>query len=181
LELIADVLPALPRGLGRESDQVGDGPVRSPAVAQEEDLPILWVLERACQPMDDQCGLIVGLGRVESFQQFIRQIPILCEQVRALLEGTDVGLVVCDLAALGGPDAATIDALARLQLTARRLGSGIRLRHACGELRDLLVLTGLDEVVRLDSSLPPEVSGQPEEREPAPSVEEEGDPGDPPV
>jgi ABC-type transporter Mla MlaB component len=108
-------------------------------------------------------------------------VPILCEQVRTLLEGTDAGLVVCDLAALGGPDAATIDALARLQLTARRLGSGIRLRHACDELRDLLVLTGLDEVVRLDPRLPPEVSGQPEEREPAPSVEEEGDPGDPPV
>lgn len=36
------------------------------------------------------------------------------------------------------PDAVTVDALARLQLPARWLGRRMRLRHARGELRDLL-------------------------------------------
>jgi ABC-type transporter Mla MlaB component len=65
-----------------------------------------------------------------------------------LLEcGGDV--VRCDVAAVVHPDIVLIDALARLQLTARRFGCQVRLRHACGELRDLLALMGLTEVVPL--------------------------------
>ena len=71
----------------------------------------------------------------------------LCERVRALVAGADADLVVCDVGGLAGPDAACVDALARMQLTARRLGCEIRLRHGGAELHDLLVLAGLGDVV----------------------------------
>ncbi|MGH2725109.1 MAG: STAS domain-containing protein [Actinomycetota bacterium] len=74
-------------------------------------------------------------------------VPRLCERVRALLEGSPDEPVVCDVGALADPDAVTVAALARLQLTAGRLGRRIRLRHPCGELRELLALAGLDQVV----------------------------------
>lgn len=58
-------------------------------------------------------------------------------------------MVRCDVGAVVHPDIIMVNALARLQLTARRYGCQVRLRHACGELRDLLALTGLTEVVPL--------------------------------
>ena len=45
------------------------------------------------------------------------------------------------------PDLALVGALARLQLAALRLGCSIRLRDPCPELRDLLDLVGLAELV----------------------------------
>jgi ABC-type transporter Mla MlaB component len=74
-------------------------------------------------------------------------IPALCERARMLLEGCDAGPVACDVGALAEPDAVTIDALARLQLMAGRLGYRVELRQACEELEGLLVLTGLDDVL----------------------------------
>ena len=74
-------------------------------------------------------------------------IPALCERARRLLGGCDAGPVACDVGALAEPDAVTIDGLARLQLTARRLGYRVELRRACGELEELLVLTGLGNVL----------------------------------
>ncbi len=65
------------------------------------------------------------------------------------------------------PDALTIDALARLQLSSRRVGLEIRLRHASNELQELLAFVGLDEALRL------EAGGQPEQREQRLGVEEE--------
>ena len=59
------------------------------------------------------------------------------------------------LAACGRLDLAVVDELARLQLTARRLGLSIRLRDACVELTELLDLVGLRV----------EVGGEPERRE----------------
>jgi len=71
----------------------------------------------------------------------------LCGRVRMLLEGSNAGVVLCDLSAVVDPDAVTVDALARLQLTARRLGREIRLRHASNELRDLVAFMGLADVL----------------------------------
>jgi anti-anti-sigma regulatory factor len=71
----------------------------------------------------------------------------LCERVRVLLDGTDAHVVVCDVGRLTRADASAIDALARMHLTARRLGSRLRLRHASTELQELLTLAGLDEVL----------------------------------
>jgi ABC-type transporter Mla MlaB component len=104
-------------------------------------------------------------------------VPRLWERVRAILEGA-TAVVVCDVAALDRPDAATVEALARLQLAARRSGCRVRLRHACGALRDLLELMGLSEVVPCSGS-DLEPGRQVEEGEPPGGVEEERDPIDP--
>ncbi len=106
-------------------------------------------------------------------------IPGLCQRVRVLLEKQDGDLVVCDVGALGDPDAVTVDALARLQLTARRLGRQIWLHQACGRLRELLTLMGLTDVVPLAPASRLEPGSQAEEREPPGGIEEEADPGDP--
>ena len=111
-------------------------------------------------------------------------IPALCERARRLLEGCDAGPVACDVGALADPDAITIDALARLQLTARRLGYRVELRGTCEELEDLLRLTGLLEVLTGSSAMVAsavEAWGEPELREQALGVEEEADPVDPTV
>src|SRR4051794_4388624 len=62
-------------------------------------------------------------------------IPRLCNALARLLEGSTVEVVVFDLSKLVRPDAVTVDALARLQLTARRLGFSVRMRKASPELR----------------------------------------------
>jgi ABC-type transporter Mla MlaB component len=107
-------------------------------------------------------------------------IPGLCERARVLLEGCDTEVVVCDVGTLVEPDAVVVDALARLQLTARRLGRRVRLVHACEPLQELLELTGLREVVPL-YALALEPGGQTEEREEARGVQEEADPADPAI
>ena len=81
--------------------------------------------------------------------------------------------IACDVGSLASPDVYTIDALARLQLVARRHGLELRLRNASRDLRELLVFTGLDEVLRV------EPSGQSEEREQRLRVEEERELDDP--
>jgi ABC-type transporter Mla MlaB component len=109
-------------------------------------------------------------------------IPGLCERVRVLLESSEAEHIHCDVSALTDPDAAAVDALARLQLTAQRLGRRIRLRHACFELQELLALTGLADVVPLCTGcteLPLEPEGQAEQREQTRGIEEEADPADP--
>jgi ABC-type transporter Mla MlaB component len=105
-------------------------------------------------------------------------IPWLCRRVRSMLQDGDVELVVCDLAGVRAPDAVTLDALARMQLAARRSGRHMRVRHACDELRDLVTLTGLSEVLPCaGSGLEP--GREAEQREPPSGVEEERDPPDP--
>jgi ABC-type transporter Mla MlaB component len=106
-------------------------------------------------------------------------VPGLCERLRVLLAAGDVDLVTVEVGGLAGPDQVAIDALARLQLTARRLGGSIRLRHARANLRDLLVLTGLSkELPRCGDLVGPERKA--EEREQA-WLDEEVDPADPTV
>jgi ABC-type transporter Mla MlaB component len=108
-------------------------------------------------------------------------IPAMCERARTLLQGCDAGPVACDVGAIAEPDATTIDALARLQLTALRLGRRVELRSACEELEDLLTLTGLLGVLTVAGRIGSAVEAwrEPELREQAPRVEEEADPDDP--
>jgi anti-anti-sigma regulatory factor len=73
------------------------------------------------------------------------------------------------------PDASTVDGLARLQLLAKRHGVEIRLCKVPSELRELLGLCGLADVLRL------EVIGQAEQREERGGVEEERQLDDPPA
>ncbi len=99
--------------------------------------------------------------------------------VRLLLEGCDSDHIVCDVGGLVEPDAATVDALARFQLAARRLGRRVRLRHPSSELQELLALMGLSEVIPLCGGLTLESKRQAEQREKSFGVQEEGEPGDP--
>lgn len=73
-------------------------------------------------------------------------LPGLCERVCALLETSDAEVALCDVAGVD-PDAVTVDALARLQLAARRHGCQVRLRYASSELLELLAFMGLHDVV----------------------------------
>ena len=87
--------------------------------------------------------------------------------------------LTCDVTGVSHPDAITLDALARLQLMARRHGRTIVLRGACEELRELIRLVGLvDELPAVDE-LGVEPLGQSEQREQVGGIEEEGDAGDP--
>jgi ABC-type transporter Mla MlaB component len=103
----------------------------------------------------------------------------LCERAHALLQRRSPGPIICDVATVVDPDAATVDALARLQLTARRLGGRILLRDPCGELQELISFAGLADVLPLVLRVEP--IWQLEQREEAVGVQEEADPGDPAV
>ena len=72
-------------------------------------------------------------------------LPGLCDRVCALL-GQSGAAVVCDVAGVA-PDAVTIDALARLQLAACRLGCRVTLRNASQPLLELVELMGLSDVL----------------------------------
>jgi ABC-type transporter Mla MlaB component len=73
-------------------------------------------------------------------------LPGLCDRVCALLRQHDAGVARCDVRGVD-VDAVTVDALARLQLAARRQGCPVRLRHASTELRELVAFMGLDDVL----------------------------------
>ena len=73
-------------------------------------------------------------------------LPGLCRRVCALLDGHEGGELTCDVVGLSA-DAGTVEALARLQLAAHRKGCRVRLRNASSELRDLVALMGLTDVL----------------------------------
>lgn len=93
-------------------------------------------------------------------------IPALCDRLRLLLGARPRTTVLCDVRALDAPDLTTVEALLRLQLTARRLGHGIRLCHVPEGLGLLLTLTGLAEV--LPAAPPPGAPPGPPPRPPWP-------------
>jgi STAS domain len=74
--------------------------------------------------------------------------------------------IVCDVRSLP-PDAASLGALARVQLEAQREGFQISFRHASRELHELLAFAGLAGVLRV------ETGGEPEQREERGGIEEE--------
>src|SRR5262245_1587758 len=84
----------------------------------------------------------------------------------------------CDLRALDRADLGAIEALALLQLAARRRGLRVVLRGAGGDLRGLLALCGLDEALPCIEGSGREPRREPEQREQALGVQEEADPGD---
>ncbi len=73
-------------------------------------------------------------------------LPGLCDRVCALLEESGAGVVLCDVSGVD-VDAVTVDALARLQLAARRHGCRVRLRGASSDLRELVAFMGLCDVL----------------------------------
>lgn len=86
-------------------------------------------------------------------------VDALCAELQAVMRATDVDQDRCEVgveraievAVEVGPtvdaDARTLDALARLQLTARRLGGSIRLHTAPRAVLELIAFAGLNDVV----------------------------------
>ena len=72
-------------------------------------------------------------------------LPGLCDRVCALLAESQASVALCDVRGVE-PDAVTVDALARLQLAARRSGCQVRLQNASRELRGLVAFMGLADV-----------------------------------
>jgi anti-anti-sigma regulatory factor len=95
-----------------------------------------------------------------------------------VLRSGGTGAVVCDVGGILDADALTVDALARLQLTAQRSGRRVRLRNASPALRDLLALVGLCDVLRLSGGSGLQPGWQTEEREEGGGVEEGGETDD---
>jgi ABC-type transporter Mla MlaB component len=127
--------------------------------------------ERSRPPIEPRTSVLVLSGSISR-----ADVAALCERARVLLGRSRAQLVIFDVADLVEPDAATIDALARLQLTARRLGCRVLVRDPCGEIQELLAFVGLADILPL--VLRVETSRQIEEREQSRGVEKEADPGD---
>ena len=102
-------------------------------------------------------------------------IPELCDQLAMLIAFTGVTVVSCDVGDFDQPDMVLVDALARFQLTARRLGVHLELARASMSLRLLLALVGLGKQALLGAGHP---RREPEEREDPLGVEKVVDPGD---
>ena len=73
-------------------------------------------------------------------------LPGLCDRICELLGTSGATVALCDVSGVE-PDAVTVDALARLQLGARRHGCRVRLRNASPELRELVAFMGLQDVL----------------------------------
>jgi ABC-type transporter Mla MlaB component len=82
-------------------------------------------------------------------------IPALCDSVREALDVCPDGLLICDLAKVVDPGAATVDALARAQLAAKRVGGRVTLRGADVILASLLDLMGLGRVLPIEAGVVP--------------------------
>jgi len=72
------------------------------------------------------------------------------------------------------PDLALVESLARMQLRARRRGERVRLRNVSDDLRGLLELVGLTDVLAVEPQREPELREQLR-------VDEVMQPGDPPL
>jgi len=73
-------------------------------------------------------------------------LPGLCDRVCALLQRSRPEVALCDVRGID-VDAVTVDALARLQLAARRHGCTVRLQNASSELLELVSFMGLRDVL----------------------------------
>ena len=89
---------------------------------------------------DPRADRIVVLGPISR-----DDLAGLTERVCGELGGATTPVVDCDVATVS-PDAVTVDALARLQLGARRHGRRVRLVNASDELLELVRFMGLEDV-----------------------------------
>jgi ABC-type transporter Mla MlaB component len=97
----------------------------------------------------------MGAPKAETVELAVRgpialaDLPGLCARICAQLERTGAAIAHCDVRAVE-PDAVTVDALARLQLAARRHGCRVLLTGASEELRALVAFMGLANVLAED-------------------------------
>lgn len=97
---------------------------------------------QALQPAHDPTTLIVTMRGVIDRPTAAR----LGDEVGDLLRTTGARHLVCDVGGVLRTDAATVDAICRIKVAARRLGCTMRVRHGTVELVELLDLMGLCEV-----------------------------------
>jgi ABC-type transporter Mla MlaB component len=77
-------------------------------------------------------------------------LPGLCDRVCTLFAASGAQIARCDVQGVE-PDAVTVDALARLQLAARRHRCKVHLVNASRELLELVSFMGLADVLRSGS------------------------------
>ena len=75
-----------------------------------------------------------------------RDLPGLYTRICALLDVHRAVVVDCDVAQIAS-DAVAVEALARMQLGAKRHGGVVRLVNASEDLRDLVAFVGLEDVL----------------------------------
>jgi ABC-type transporter Mla MlaB component len=73
-------------------------------------------------------------------------LPELCDYVTELLESSGATFAICDVCD-AGPDAVSVDALARIRRIAREHGCDVSVRGASDDLRALIALLGLQQVL----------------------------------
>lgn len=79
------------------------------------------------------------------------EIADLCARVQKAFARSHVTTVIVDVGGVIDPDIATLDALARLHLTATRMGRRLKVRHTCRQIEELAAFGGLDGVLLLCS------------------------------
>jgi ABC-type transporter Mla MlaB component len=166
------------RGTHRSADEShlagGSVPTKTPEIEGDPSLPEFHPRPGAPPAARHSSSIVLVISGPVAGDQ----VEALCRRIEGLLKRSEADLVICDVAALDDPDAATVDLVARLQLTARRFGRRVRLLDACGELQDLIELTGLSEFVSFSAGSDLEPRWESEQREEPARVEEEGDPAD---
>ncbi|MFI0817831.1 STAS domain-containing protein [Streptomyces sp. NPDC021098] len=108
------------------------------------------------------------------------EVERLCEWLRELALHSAPGPVTVDVGAARRPGLAMVEALARLRLTARRLGREMKLANTGGELAAILARAGLEEVLTAPATLRIEPGWEAEQGEQPLGVQEGVEPGDPP-
>ena len=93
------------------------------------------------EPSEDPQAHIVVAGAITRVD-----VPELCERLGALIAHHHLDVVVCEVGAVH-VDLDAVHALASMQLTARRLGGRVYLHNATIELRGLLTLCGLGQLL----------------------------------
>ncbi|MEV6303540.1 STAS domain-containing protein [Actinoplanes sp. NPDC051861] len=74
-------------------------------------------------------------------------IPVVCASLIRLAATLGDGEIVCDVSAVTRPDVVTVEMLTRLALAARRAGGRLVFTGVSAELRQLMELLGLREVL----------------------------------
>lgn len=126
--------------------------------------------------LERSTGLLVVAGPIADDSD----VHALTERLSAVIASCDAQVIVCDVSALP-PCARSIEALARLQLTARRHNRHIRLQRASPCLEHLLEFVGLADVMSGKAPSGGQRHRRAEDREHPLCVEERVDRGDPPV
>lgn len=108
---------------------------------------------RAPEPLT----VVVVVGRLVAPDD----VPGLCNGLTERLVGRSPCLVVCDVGRVADPDMCVVEAVARLTLTARRLGCGIALRGATADLGRLFAFAGLAGIVPAESGQSSRRGGRP--------------------